>query len=91
MSSLVRGFMERMSVPESNFEVPDLWLGTFIKDSMRLRDVSPVRIKPLSGIPLPTAMEKAGRLSKLTAVLLSPLGLLSPRLIAAIPWRAPEN
>ena len=85
MSSLVRGLMERKSVDESNFAVPDLWLGIFIKESIRLRDVEPVRIRPLSGIPLPTAIEKAGRLSKLMGVVLSPLGLVSPRLMAAVP------
>ena len=52
ISSLVRGAIDRACVDLSNLEVPCLWFGTFMRESMRLREVFIVRIELLSGIPL---------------------------------------
>ena len=50
---------------DANLLVPDLWSGIFIKEFMRLRDVSLVRIKLFSGIFLSEEIIKAVMLSKL--------------------------
>ena len=63
MSSLVSGAIDLACVDLSNFEVPYLWLGTFINESIRFRDVFMVRMAPLSGIPFDVLIWKAGMLS----------------------------
>ena len=70
----------------SNLVVPLLWLGMRIRLSMRVFEVDSVRMFALSGMPFEALTVKAGMESKLTGEP-KPLGLLSPRLIAAPPAR----
>ena len=63
ISSLVKGAIDLAWVDLSNLDVPCLCMGTFMRESIRLRDVFIVRIELLSGIPLAVFIAKAGMLS----------------------------